>query len=264
MRGVTDDLTAKSGMGLRRLLMAVASFGIIIFALLLSATFADRADIEKAAIFAIQNKVQSEVKEKYPVFENESFMKSADFLKDKFDKQGAAWQAALDAKVDVAVANIIASLCGCSTASPEKQAFITDVFKRKNAKAVAISQQLESFIKGKYETVVTGLIRDIRIFSSVNIGAFLLVFLLAFLRPKARFHLLLPAGLLLVSAILTMCFYIFGQNWFYTLILGSFWGLAYLVYMAIIFAFTLDITLNHGRITGLILNAVSSIPITPC
>jgi len=98
----------------------------------------------------------------------------------------------------------------------------------------------------------------------VNIFAFFLIFILAWVRPTARFHLLLPAGLSLIFTVLTICLYIFGQNWFYTLMMGSFWGFAYLAYMGIVLVFTVDVALNHGRITSGILNVVSSVPIVPC
>jgi len=244
--------------------MVIALLGAAIFTAMFASSFADRADLEKAAIFAIQKKVQAEVRTKYPAVENDSFQESAEFLRDKFEDRGAAWKAALDAKMDVAVAQAVSRYCGCDTVTQEKQASITGFFKTKNQKAIAISERLEGFIKGKYEATVSGLIRDIRIFSAVNVGAFVLIFCLAWLRPGARFHLILPAGLVLISTVLTICLYVVGQNWFYTLMLGNFWGFAYLAYMAIIFALTLDITLNHGRVTTTILNSLSNITIVPC
>ena len=245
-------------------IMALSATGILIFSFMLASTFADRAVLEKAAIFAIQNKVQAEVKTKYPNLEKEGFLQSANVLREKFDTQGKAIQQALDAKMDVAVASVIFHLCDCEKVTPQRQSFVTNLFKGKRAEAELISQKLETFIKGKYDSTVQGLIRDIRIFSSVNIFAFLLIFLLAWMRPTSRLHLLLPAGLLLISTVLTICLYIFGQNWFYTLMMGTFWGFSYLIYMGIVLAFTLDITLNHGRITSNILNVITNVTISPC
>lgn len=244
--------------------MAISAAGILIFSIMLTSTFADRAVLEKAAIFAVKSKVQAEVKTKYPNLEAEGFLQSAEILRDKFGGKGDAIQKALEAKMDVAVATAISRYCGCESVSPERQNRITNFFKSQNAEAVAISEKLGGFIKGKYDATISGLVRDLRIFSGVNIFAFLLIFLLAWVRPIARFHLLLPAGLLLISTVLTICLYVFGQNWFYTLMLGNFWGFSYLIYMGVILAFTLDITLNHGRITGSILNAVSNVPLVPC
>ncbi len=244
--------------------MALSVVGMLIFSFIMASTFADRVVLEKAAIFAIQSKVQTEVKTKYPGLEAEGFLQSADALRDKFDSKGTAIRKALEMKMDVAVATAISRYCGCKTVSPKRQNMITGLFKSQNAQAVAISKKLEGFIKGKYDATISGLVRDLRIFSGVNIFAFLLILILAWVRPNARLHLLLPAGLLLISTVLTICLYVFGQNWFYTLMLGSFWGFSYLVYMGIVLALTVDITLNHGRITRSILNAVSNIPIVPC
>ena len=263
---MTND-RASVGLGntwLRWVLMAISAAGILIFSIMLTSTFADRAVLEKAAVFAVQKKVQAEVKTKYPGLKTEEFLQSAELLRDKFGNKGDAIQKALDAKMDVAVAAAISRYCGCGTVTPERQNRITKFFKSQNIEAVAISEKLGGFIKGKYDVTISGLVRDIRIFSGVNIFAFMLIFLLAWVRPTARFHLLLPAGLLLISTVLTICLYVFGQNWFYTLMLGNFWGFSYLAYMGIVLAFTLDITLNHGSITSSILSAVSNVPIVPC
>ncbi|MEP3655589.1 MAG: hypothetical protein ABJO36_11900 [Litorimonas sp.] len=244
--------------------MTLSATGILFFSMMLASTFADRAVLEKAAVFAVQKKVQAEVKTKYPNLETEGFLQSAEFLRDKFGAKGEAFQKALDAMMDVAVASAVSRFCGCETVSPERQNLVTNFFKSQNVEAVQISEKLGSFIKGKYDTTISGLVRDIRIFSGVNVFAFLLIFLLAWVRPTARFHLFLPAGLLLLSTVLTICLYIFGQNWFYTLMMGSFWGFSYLIYMGVVLGFTLDITLNHGRITSGILNVFSNVTIVPC
>lgn len=249
---------------LRWALMAVSALGILIFSMMMASTFADRDVLEKAADFAVQEKVQAEVKSKYPNLVTEGFLQNAEILRDKFGAKGEAFQKALDAKMDVAVATAISRFCGCKTVSAELQNRVTNFFKRQNAEAVQISDKLGEFIKGKYDGTIIGLVRDIRIFSGINIFAFLLIFLLAWVRPTARFHLLLPAGLMLISTILTICLYVFGQNWFYTLMMGNFWGFTYLIYMGVILAFVLDITLNHGRITSGILNTLSSVTISPC
>jgi len=249
---------------LRWVLLFVSATGILIFSLMLASTFADQTKIEKAAVFAVQKKIQTEVKTKYPNVDADGFLQSAELLRDKFGAKGEAFQKALDEKMDVAVAQVVSRLCGCKSVSDERQNLVTNFFKRQNAEALKISEKLNAFIKGKYDATIAGLIRDIRIFSSVNIFAFLLIFLLAWIRPNARFHLLLPAGLLLISTVLTICLYLFGQNWFYTLMLGSFWGFTYLIYMGIILTLTLDITLNQGRITSGILNIVSNVTIVPC
>lgn len=249
---------------LRWILLVASAIGILIFSLMLTGTFADQAKIEKAAIFAVQKKVQAEVKTKYPNLDADGFRQSAELLREKFGTKGEAFQKALDQKMDVAVAQVVSRLCGCESVTDKRQNLVTNFFKRQNADALQISEKLNAFIKGKYESTIAGLIRDVRIFSSVNIFAFLLIFLLAWIRPNARFHLLLPAGLLLISTALTICLYVFGQNWFYTLMLGSFWGFTYLIYMGIILALTLDITLNQGRITSFLANSVSNVTIVPC
>jgi len=132
--------------------MAVSAAGIVIFSFMLASTFAARAVLEKAAIFAVQEKVQAEVRTKYPKLETEGFRQNADILREKFGQKGDAIQAALDAKMDEAVAIAISRYCGCETVSPKRQNLITDFFKNQNAQAVAISAKLGDFIKGRYDS----------------------------------------------------------------------------------------------------------------
>ena len=64
-------------------------------------------------------------------------------------------------------------------------------------------------------------------------------------------------------------FYIFGQNWFYTIIFSNYWGFGYSVLAGVIFLFLMDVVFNKGRVTTEILNAMfqalgKAITIVPC
>jgi len=70
------------------------------------------------------------------------------------------------------------------------------------------------------------------------------------------------AGLMLLSTVVSSYFYIFKQNWFYTVIYNDFVGYAYLMYLGLIFFFLCDIIFNKARIiteiVNMILNGIGS------
>jgi len=82
-------------------------------------------------------------------------------------------------------------------------------------------------IQGGYLKVVADLKRDIRIFTSSNIAIFVLLLLVSFLKPNARMHLMIPAGLLTASTLICSYFYLFEQNWLLTIIHSDYVGMNY-------------------------------------
>ncbi|MFV1985544.1 MAG: hypothetical protein ACC657_18490, partial [Thiohalomonadales bacterium] len=120
------------------------------------------------------------------------------------------------------------------------------------------NEMLLAFMKTKYMEVANKLKTDFRIFTASNAFVFILLLLISFLRPKAIKHLVLPAILLTLSTVICSYFYIFEQNWFFTIIYNSYVGWAYLVYIGIVFAFLCDIALNKARVTTEIINSILS------
>ena len=68
----------------------------------------------------------------------------------------------------------------------------------------------------------------------------------------------LPAGLLFIATVASIAIYIFGQNWFYTLVFSNYMGWGYLTYVGVIFGFLLDIVFNGASITTSIVEAIGS------
>lgn len=124
-------------------------------------------------------------------------------------------------------------------------------------------------MKKKYMEVATELQRDIRIFTGSNTIVFLLLLLISYLKPKAVNHLFLPGVLLLTATLISSFFYIFEQNWLFTIIYNNYPGFAYLGYVGIVFLFLCDIVFNRARVTTEILNGIlnvigSAASVSPC
>lgn len=118
--------------------------------------------------------------------------------------------------------------------------------------------KLIDFSHAKYMEIVQKLTLDVRIFLGVNGVIFIFLFLISFLKPQATNHLFLPGALMLISTIICSYFYLFEQNWFYTVIYNDYTGYSYIIYLLIVFAFLCDIIFNKARVTTEIINAIFS------
>lgn len=116
--------------------------------------------------------------------------------------------------------------------------------------------KLIDFSQAKYMHIVKKLTLDVRIFLGVNAAIFIFLLIVSFLKPQAIRHLFLPGILMMVSTIICSYFYIFEQNWFYTIIYNEYTGIGFLVYLMLVFAILSDIAFNKARVTSEILNFI--------
>jgi len=134
------------------------------------------------------------------------------------------------------------------------------------------NKKLIEFMKSKYMEVSQNFAMDLRIFTGSNFLIFVFLLLISFLKPKAIAHLFLPGILLVISTLVCSYFYIFEQNWLFTLIYNDFVGFGYAVYIGVLFLFLCDIVFNGAAITTEIINAIIKalgniiqvVPLSPC
>ena len=131
------------------------------------------------------------------------------------------------------------------------------------------NQQVSRLIHANYMDVATELKKDIRIFTGGNAAVFILLLLISFVKPRAMTHLFLPGLLLVISTVICSYFYLFEQNWLFTIIHNSYVGFAYLAWLGVVFGFLLDIVLNSARVTSSVINAIAeaiglAISVVPC
>jgi len=116
--------------------------------------------------------------------------------------------------------------------------------------------KLVDFGQAKYMEIVEKLTLDVRIFLGTNAVIFIFLLLVSSFKPKAIRHLFLLGILMMISTIICSYFYIFEQNWFYTIIYNDYTGLGFLAYLMVVFAILCDIAFNKARITTEILNGI--------
>jgi hypothetical protein len=133
----------------------------------------------------------------------------------------------------------------------------------------ATNEELLEFMQMKYMEIATNLTRDFRIFAGSNLLVFVLLLSLSFLKPRATAHLYLPGVLLVITTIICSYFYLFEQNWFFTILYNDYVGFGYLSYVALLFGVFSDIIFNKAQITTAIINAFleaigSALTVVPC
>ena len=158
-------------------------------------------------------------------------------------------------KLPEKIAGIISLMCGydCERKKDLTKS-ITAGYMERIANIKTAQHKLGNIVKGKYMEIVGNLRLDLRIFLGSNAIMFLVLLLLSFSKPKAIPHLFVPGVLLLVSTIVSSGIYIYGQDWFYTILYNNYMGFWYLAYISVIFGFLIDVALNKARVTTKVIN----------
>ncbi len=244
--------------------------GLIAFGLLFGLTFGVPEQVEKSAKNFVKHQIEQEVKAKVADLSNHTLANKAKSLADKLGFQESQLKKDLDDNLPEKIASIMAAMCGYDCEKKKQFAQSIKAGYLDKIQNLQLGQiNLANVVKGKYVEIVGNLKLDLRIFTFSNALMFMLLLLISILKPQAIQHLFVPGVLLFVATVAATSIYIFGQDWFYTIIYNDYMGFGYLVYLGIIFAFLMDIALNKCRITSHVFNfvgnAVSSIGvITPC
>ena len=238
--------------------------GILLFVPLFLFTFADPQLIEKSGKSFIEWKLNSEVEDKINSTQLPKTTKFEKLLgnKAKALREKAALKLAelknrlkddAPAILSKEIAKMLNLDCECRKkwGTKLKKSIEFNIQSLEKAKA-----KLVDFGQAKYMEIVEKLTLDVRIFLGANAAIFIFLFAVSFFRPRAIRHLFLPGVLMLISTVICSYFYIFEQNWFYTIIYNEYTGLGFLGYLAFVFAILSDIAFNKARITTEILNAI--------
>ena len=259
---------------LKTILLVIGFIGTLFFGALFSLTYGVSESIERAGQNFIQTQIEKEFTERSNEFSQnligEKYTEKLKYLKKLNQKNIDKTQLYLDAKMPEMIASVIASMCRLDcNAKQELTDSIKSGYEEKIERLGISSDRMSDFIKGKYHETLTGLKLDLRIFLGSNALLFGLVFVISIIKARAVKHLYLPAGLLLISTFISIAIYIFGQNWFFTIIYNDFMGFGYLIYVSVLFALLCDIIFNHGRVTSAILNFIgnaigTALNVVPC
>ena len=251
-------------------LRSIGLLGVLLFAGLLILTYGVPETLEQSAKGFVKTQVELEVKAKYQSLISSNVVTNAAEIASLLGLEEQKIQQQLDSDLPEKIAQILASLCGydCEKKKELSTSIASSYLER--VKKLKLGQQsLENIVQGKYLEIISNLTFDVRLFLSSNLAMFLILLLVSQFKPRAIQHLFVPGLLLLVATAASSAIYVFGQDWFYTIIYNDYMGFGYLAYIAIIFAFLMDITFNGAQVTVEIINAIanaigSAFSLTPC
>ncbi len=247
------------------LLRGLGLLGILLFVPLFSVTFYSPQTIEKSAKSFIEWKLNSELTEKIDALklpQSQSLEKllgtKAQEMYQKSNEKLVALKQKLKEDAPAIIATQIAKMSNLSCECRQKweERLKTSMLLQMSTLEEA-SEKLIRFTQGKYMDILTKLIQDLRLFLGLNIFVFSLIFLASLMKPQITVHLFLPTVLIFFSTCLCSYFYVFEQNWFYTILYNDYVGLGYLAYLLVVFAFLYDIVFNKARVTTEIINVLA-------
>lgn len=238
--------------------------GAFIFLPLFFLTFADPQLIEKSGRSFVEWKLNSEVQEKIDSTQLPEPNKFEKLLGNKAKKLRKETELKLTelknklkndapAILSKEIAKMLNLDCECRKKWEGKfrKSIELDIVSLEKAK-----EKLIDFGHMKYMEIVRKLTLDVRIFLGANAAIFVFLFVVSFLKPQAIQHLFLPGVLMLISTVICSYFYLFEQNWFYTVIYNEYTGYGFLGYLLFVFGILSDIAFNKARITTEILNGM--------
>jgi hypothetical protein len=263
---------------MRRVTLTVfALVGVFIFASLFLFTFASPQWVEQSGKSFIEWKLQKNIDQKIESIQLpekgrfESLLgKKAERLRAETEAKLATVRQQLKDDAPALIAAEIAKMrnLDCECRKKWQQRLEASMF----AELVSLEAarlKLTAFTQAKYMDIVQQLTLDVRVFFGANTLVFIMFLLVSMQKPAAFQHLFLPASLMLLSTSICSYFYIFEQNWFYTIIYNDYTGFGFVAYLLIVFAFLCDIVFNRARVTTEILNlfyhAIGSVTVvSPC
>ena len=234
--------------------------GFVVFASVYGLTYSTPAFVEDIGKEFIKNKIIEKTQQKVDSITAEKKDSKLGKFVGKLIKNNQdsinSYKEKLKNKAHETLAAVVAEMADLDCECRKKYAGkIEGGYKFKIFSLAQANEKLLDFMKSQYMQVSTKLKSDFRIFTGVNAIVFLFLILISFMKPQAVKHLFLPAVLLFLSSIISSYFYLFQQNWFFTIIYGSYVGWAYLAYLGTVFAFLSDIAFNQGRVTTGLLDA---------
>ncbi len=239
-------------------------FGILLFAPIFAFTFLDASVIERSASGFIEWKLGEEANQKIDAIQVPKNSKLEALMGDKAKELLAKTEAEIE-KIKIQLKSDLPSILAdelaklrnldCECRKKWEKVFEQGLLSQLSSLDIQ-KQRLIEFSRAKYMDIVTQLTRDVRIFLGSNLTVFILMLLVSLLKPNAVRHLFLPAGLLFVSTIICSYFYLFEQNWFFTILYNDYTGYGFVAYLALVFLVLCDITFNRGRITTEVINGI--------
>jgi hypothetical protein len=240
---------------MKKIIASVSLIGFIIFGAISISTFIAKEQIQKTAsdflVMQIEVEVQKHLQGLIMLSNKASQLK---FIKTKYSEEIERLNKYLSGDLPKIIGKVVSDIYEGKIKEETVQNFVSDSMKSKISSLDYAISNIEIMISGKYYEILNRLIKDIRVFSVCNAFLFLIALLIASSKKITARQAMLSTLLLLIATIASTTIYIFGQNWFYTIVFNKYVGFSYLIYVGIIFLFQCDLVFNKARVTDGIIN----------
>ena len=247
---------------LRRALLALSLLGVLVFGGGLVTSFVAPITIEQAAREVIRVEVERRVGEKVDALSDSRLAKLARKALDKTtadaDQVERELREQLPQKVANAVADFLKADCECRK---HLVAWAEQSQQRELGSLRQAEQRLSDWIGHAYAHTREQLLREFRIFTSVNAALLGLMGLLCWWKRQSAMQLSLVGVTLLGACALVGWAYLFKQDWLHTLLFSDYLGWGYAAYLAGVTGLFADIAFNKGRVSTHLLNMIC---VPPC
>jgi hypothetical protein len=240
-------------------LRALGLAGAIVFGLAFAVTFLSPIHVERAARGFIQGRMEAQLARASQGAAETRSGRAAKALAERHSEEIGALKERMAVGANAHVAAVIGRMQDPNCDCRKRMLQALDAATESRISTLERAEpQLRRILEGRYGRIVTDLLRDLRIFTGTNLFAFLMLLGLSIAKPGHVRQLFVPGILLGTSAIIASGFYLFGQNWFFTLLYGDFVGWAYAIWLLLVFGLLCDIALFKARITTRIVNVLQS------
>jgi len=230
--------------------------GVVVFGGLLALVELSEQSFEARAQAFIVHEIENQVGEAIVSLPS----RQLPALTGALSEQMQAHQREIMAAVSDFIVATVAAMCRLDCEKRvQLEAALIEVYGRHLTALKIGVERLRAIVEDRYKADLAELRRDIVMFLMSNLIVMGAALALALWRGAAARHLLPIAMVLTVSTLIAACWYIFGQNWLWTIIYSDYVGWSYLGILAILFIFLADIALNRARATSEALNVISQL-----
>lgn len=248
---------------MKSVLIATAFAGTLLFGGVFILLSTNAEYVEKSAQHFIASQIENKIQEDFGLSAgrpSEDSNSRLHLLRNQLSGQARKLEAQLFSDLPDRIATQIATMCVCgSTGEQAKEKYLKT---KKNVKGLIVDSlkgaalsletaidHVNKLIHAQYYIVTQRLIADLKIFTGSNAILFLIILSTALLKKNSFRPIWIAAIFLLAGTLISSSFYLFNQDWFYTILFNDYTGWAYLVYVGLISLFLADVLLNRGRVS---------------
>lgn len=259
---------------MKKFLISISIVGSLLFGTVFGLTYLDPEKVEQSAKGWVAQEIERKIKNDFPqLFSPEKKEQGAQVLQKlqgHLKKKIAKLREILFSDLPDRIAESIARSCICRMKGQDREKIqrkyedtrsyfknlVVGVLKKGIDSSQVLVDRADDLIQGHYLSIIEKLMFDIRIFSGTNTLLFLFILSIMSIKTDQERSLMLAGGILMTVTLVSAGIYIFGQNWFYTLMFNDYMGWGYVTLVGIITGLLLDIVFNKGRICSLILEII--------